>query len=82
MKSFCSKSVEVEREGSQNQEKLSKASYMQHLTDNTTTLLKRLSFSENPIEKLADASFIGPVTSYLKLSKDKKVSQSLIRILQ
>lgn len=83
IKSFSAKSVE--RAESLNQEKVSKALNTPYMNYYSISLLRRLSeqsLSDKPIENLADPSLIGPVTKYVKLTRDKRVSQALMRILQ
>ncbi|KAJ8679925.1 hypothetical protein QAD02_015712 [Eretmocerus hayati] len=48
----------------------------------TLILLSKLSYSDGPIEKLADPSTIGPLASCIRLTKNAKASRILSRIVK
>ncbi|XP_066589441.1 armadillo repeat-containing protein 5 [Prorops nasuta] len=80
-----SKSITLDADDSQDSAKSHKP-YIKEIQKNeniwTITLLSRLSYSNNPIEKLADPATIIPLVTYVKYSKNQKASRILTRIVR
>ncbi|XP_058803227.1 armadillo repeat-containing protein 5 [Phymastichus coffea] len=78
LKSFSSATVEVEEA----QEKVSKTELNKHINAWTLVLLSKLSYSDDPIDRLADPATIGPLATYVRLAKNPKASRILVRIVK
>ena len=80
------KSVTIEVEESQNVEKENKSSGCTYTWEYgniwTLVLLSRLSHSNDPIDRLADPTTIGPLLAYIRHAKNLRASRILNRIIR
>ncbi|KAK1133789.1 hypothetical protein K0M31_011579 [Melipona bicolor] len=80
------KSVTIEVEESQNVEKENKSSGCTYTWEYgniwTLVLLSRLSHSNDPIDRLADPTTIGPLLTYIRHAKNLRASKILNRIIR
>ena len=62
--------------------KVPKSEFNKHVNAWTLALLSKLSYSDDPIERLADSTMIGPLATYIKQAKNSKASRILCRIVK
>ena len=72
----------VVAEEEQGSVKVCKTEINQLMNTWTLTLLSKLSYSDNPIDKLADPTTIGPLAAYIKCAQNPKASRILGRIVK
>lgn len=80
LKSFNSTTIELEE--TQDCGKASKSEVNKHVNAWTLALLSRLSYSDDPIDRLADPATIGPLATYIRCAKNPKASRILSRIVK
>ncbi|OXU25505.1 hypothetical protein TSAR_000315 [Trichomalopsis sarcophagae] len=80
LNSFNSTTVELEE--TQDCGKAGKNEANKHVGAWTLALLSRLSYLDDPIDKLADPATIGPLATYIKCAKNPKASRILSRIVK
>jgi hypothetical protein len=80
LKSFSSATIELEE--NQDSVRSSKSEFNKHVNAWTLMLLSRLSYSDDPIEKLADPATIVPLATYIRSAKNPKASRILSRIVK
>ncbi|XP_015185969.1 PREDICTED: armadillo repeat-containing protein 5 [Polistes dominula] len=76
------KSLPIEDDESRDSGTFHKFTSSEYTSAWTLALLNRLSLLSEPIEKLVDPKTIGPLSSYIRYSKNYKASKILTRILR